>query len=55
MFLKLLITAIPIGIVGLLFKDETWGKIKNLLTVGIALFVHREALLLVYLPNKKQI
>ncbi|MGB4130281.1 MAG: undecaprenyl-diphosphate phosphatase [Acholeplasmatales bacterium] len=50
--LKLLITAIPIGIVGLLFKDEL-GKIKNLLTVGIALFVTGALLLVIYLTRNK--
>lgn len=50
--LKLVVAVIPIGVVGLLLKDEI-ANIKNLLTVGIALFVTGFLLLVVYLTRNK--
>lgn len=45
--LKLLITIIPIGVVGFIFKDHM-ASIKNLLTVGISLCITGSLLLVIY-------
>ena len=45
--IKLIIAVIPIGIVGLIFKEEM-GAIKNLLTVGIAFFITGALLLIIF-------
>ena len=45
--IKLIIAVIPIGIIGLIFKEEM-GAIKNLLTVGIALFITGALLLTIF-------
>lgn len=49
--LKLLVAVIPIGIIGLLFKDEV-EKIKNLLTVGFALIITGALLLAIFFNQK---
>src|SRR5690554_3845805 len=45
--LKLLIAVIPIGIIGLIFKNQI-ANIKNLLTVGISLFITGSLLFIVF-------
>lgn len=50
--LKLFVAVVPIGLVGILLKDEI-ASIKNLLTVGIALFVTGSLLLVVYSTKDK--
>jgi len=50
--IKLLIVVIPIGIFGLLFKDQM-ANIKNILTVGIALFITGSLLLTIYFTRNK--
>lgn len=48
--LKLFVAVIPIGIVGILLKDNI-ANIKNLLTVGIALFITGSLLLVIFLTR----
>lgn len=50
--IKLVITVIPIGIFGLLFKDQM-ASIKNILTVGIALLITGGLLLTIYFTRNK--
>lgn len=49
--IKLLIAVIPIGIFGLIFKDNI-GNIKNLLTVGISLIITGSLLLTIFFTRK---
>lgn len=50
--LKLLIAVIPIGIIGLIFKNQI-ANIKNLLTVGISLFITGSLLFIVFIFRNK--
>lgn len=50
--IKLLVAVIPLGIVGFIFKDHM-GQIKNLLTVGIALFITGALLLTIFFTRNK--
>lgn len=50
--LKLFVAIIPIGIVGLIFKDQI-NDIKNFLTVGIGLLITSAFLLFIYLTRNK--